>query len=255
MLYDTHTHFQNGDDIAAIITRAQTVNVTRLMAVGGSNELNTCAIKAAQLAPNDVRLALGFDRDQITTPTAHEELITRARALLTAHPVAALGEIGIDLYYSPDTCREQCDLFARELALADELQLPVVIHTREADDATLSVLDEVPWHHSKLRGIIHCYVGGIPFARQLIDRGFMISFSGIATFRAADSVRESAKFVPDDRLLIETDSPFLAPVPMRGRPNEPAFIVHTAALLAKVRNSTPEELAQLTYANAVAMLG
>ena len=126
----------------------------------------------------------------------------------------------------------------------------MVIHTRDADDATLGVLDENDFHN----GIIHCFTGSVPFERQLLDRGFMISISGIVTFRAAENVRVAARYAPDDRLLVETDSPFLAPVPMRGSENEPSFLPHTVRFLAEQRKTTAESLALLTTANAENLL-
>ena len=240
-IYDTHAHFsEDREKTSATLARARAADVARLMAVGGSAELNRAALLAQSLAPESTRLALGADA---------------VRALHAAHPCAAVGEIGLDFHYSPETARGQCDLFARQLALADELALPVVIHTREADDATLGVLDEVPWHADAPRGVIHCFTGSPDFARQLLDRNFYVSISGIVTFRAAENVRESARVVPDDRLLVETDSPFLAPVPMRGNENEPAFIVHTVKFLAALRGVPAEELAARTFANAVALFG
>ena len=164
--------------------------------------------------------------------------------------LAAVGEIGLDFHYAPETAKAQCDLFAAQLELARELNLPVVIHTRDADDATLGVLDENDFHN----GIIHCFTGSVPFERQLLDRGFMISISGIVTFRAAENVREAARYAPDDRLLVETDSPFLAPVPMRGNENEPSFLPHTVRFLAEQRKTTTESLALLTTANAERIL-
>ena len=255
-IYDTHAHFsEDRDKTAATLARARAAGVARLMAVGGSPELNRAALLAQSLAPDSTRLALGADRDQAGGAQANETLADAVRALHAAHPCAAVGEIGLDFHYSPDTARGQCDLFARQLALADELALPVVIHTREADDATLGVLDEVPWHADAPRGVIHCFTGSPAFARQLLDRNFHVSISGIVTFRAAENVRESARVVPDDRLLVETDSPFLAPVPMRGNENEPAFIVHTVKFLAALRGVPAEELAARTFANAVALFG
>ena len=141
-------------------------------------------------------------------------------------------------------------LMARELERARALDLPVVIHTREADDDTLGLLREIP-----SRGIIHSFTGGPDFCRALLDLGFYISFSGIVTFRAADNVREVAALVPDDRLLVETDSPFLAPVPMRGRTNEPAFVAHTANFLSTFRGVEPSALARVTTANAISIFG
>ena len=255
-IYDTHAHFsENREKTASTLARARAVSVARLMAVGGSPELNRAALLAQSLAPDATRLALGADRDQSGDASVNDATMEAVRALHSAHACAAVGEIGLDFHYSPETARSQRDLFARQLALADELALPVVIHTREADNATLGVLDEVPWRADAPRGVIHCFTGSPAFARQLLDRNFFISISGIVTFRAADNVRESARVVPDDRLLVETDSPFLAPVPMRGNENEPAFIVHTVKFLAALRGVPAEELAARTFANAIALFG
>ena len=252
--YDTHAHFgPNEDETAAALARAHETGVTRLMAVGGSAELNAAAVRAQALRPDAVRLALGADRDQAPLPLP--DVLADIRRQHAARHCAAVGEIGLDFHYTPETSAVQCALFAAQLALADELSLPVVIHTRDADDATCGVLDEVPWHGSSLRGVIHCYTGAPAFARQLLDRGFMVSFSGIVTFRRAEEVRASAQYVPDDRLLVETDSPYLAPVPLRGQTNEPAFVVHTARFLADLRHIPLERLAALTFANAVTLFG
>lgn len=253
-LYDTHAHFgPQEDEIAGALARAKETGVTRLVAVGGSAELNAAAVQAQALRPDAVRLALGADRDQAALPP--DEILADIRRQHTDHACAAVGEVGLDFHYMPETSAAQCSLFAAQLALADELRLPVIIHTREADDATCGVLDEVPWHGSSLRGVIHCYTGAPAFARKLLDRGFMVSFSGIVTFKSAEEVRASAKYVPDDRLLIETDSPYLAPVPLRGQRNEPAFVVHTARFLADLRQVPVERLAAITFANAVALFG
>ena len=242
-LFDTHAHFEgSASEIAATLERAAAAGVTRIMAVGGSESLNRGVGLAAAAGVEGVKVyrAIGWDRDQVAHETAE----------LDYSGVAAVGEIGLDYHYSPDTRKAQMDLMARQLELAGELGLPVVIHTREADDDTLGLLREVP-----SRGIIHCFTGSPKFCRALLDLGFMISISGIVTFRAADNVRESALVVPDDRILVETDSPFLAPVPLRGSANEPAFITHTAAFLADLRKMPYEDFAALTVRNAIATLG
>jgi TatD DNase family protein len=164
--------------------------------------------------------------------------------------VCAVGETGLDFHYHLETASAQCALFAAQLKLADEWERPVIIHTREADEQTLRVLDETPWRGRGLRGVVHCFTGDKAFAAQLLDRQLAISFSGIVTFRNADMLRESAAFVPNDRLLIETDSPFLAPVPMRGQRNEPAFVRHVANCLAQVRQTDEASIASLTTQNA-----
>lgn len=242
-LFDTHAHFEgSASEIAATLERAAAAGVTRIMAVGGSESLNRGVGLAAAAGVEGVKVyrAIGWDRDQVLHETAE----------LDCSGVAAVGEIGLDYHYSPDTRKAQIDLMARQLELAGGLGLPVVIHTREADDDTLGLLREVP-----SRGIIHCFTGSPKFCRALLDLGFMISISGIVTFRAADNVRESALVVPDDRILVETDSPFLAPVPLRGSANEPAFITHTAAFLADLRKMPYEDFAALTVRNAIATLG
>jgi TatD DNase family protein len=248
-LYDTHAHFGAEDDVDAIFARAAEAGVSHVLAVGGDDELNRNALRAPG------RVALGFDRDQISIAA---EACAALPGLVAANRarVAAIGEIGLDAHYAPETIPAQCALFAQQLAIADELTLPVVVHAREADDATLGVLDEVPWRHGdRLRGVIHSYVGSTRFAGRLLDRGFCVSFSGIATFRRSDEVRASACYVPADRLLVETDSPFLAPEPLRGRRGEPAFVVHTARRIAEARGVSFAALAELTTENAVAMFG
>jgi len=239
-LFDTHCHFETTDRtaIAAVLERARTAGVERVLAVGGSEALNAAATVAGELG---CALALGHDRDQISEVRL---------PIPEAAPLCAWGEIGLDYHYSPETRRQQCELFAAELEEARHRDLPVIIHTREADDDTLAILREVP-----SRGVIHSFSGSPTFARELLDLGFFISFSGIVTFRAADNVRESAAIVPDDRILIETDSPYLAPVPMRGQANEPAFVRHTCEFLAKFRNVAVEDFAELTFLNGEGLFG
>ena len=258
-LYDTHCHFEAADPlaIAATLDRARTAGVEKLMAVGGSAALNVSALVAAQCAAEaivspQVRVALGYDRDQTAAFRADPDAACRQLATLLADnpTVAAVGEIGLDYHYSPETRADQLALFGAELELARQRDLPVVIHTREAADDTIALLKEIP-----SRGVIHCFTGGLDEAKAYLDLGFSISISGIVTFRAADNVRESALVVPDDRILIETDAPFLAPVPMRGKPNEPAFVKYTCEFLAKLRGMAPDDFAELTFANAERAFG
>ena len=264
---DTHVHFDSSADATtASVQRALEAGVTRLLAVGGNPELNAAAIAAARSFPAQVRLALGLDRDQagknyalgIRNYELNEERRTKNEEPASSLCLAAIGEIGLDFHYHPETREAQCALFAEMLRLGAARDLPVIIHTREADDDTLRVLDEAS---SKTRqgagalGVVHCYTGGPEFARQLLDRGLYLSFSGILTFRNADLLREVARLVPADRLLIETDSPFLAPVPKRGQRNEPAFVVHVAELLATLRGVSLEQLADQTNANAERLFG
>ena len=162
--------------------------------------------------------------------------------------LAAWGEIGLDYHYSADNRDAQISLFSAQLEEVRRRGLPAVIHTREADDDTIALLRENP-----VRGVIHCFTGSPEFAKRLLDMGYYISFSGIVTFRAAEHVRDAWRVVPDDRLLIETDSPYLAPEPVRGGCNEPAYIAYICEFLAKLRGMSPDAFAELTFANAAAL--
>ena len=259
-LFDTHCHFERADPtvIAPILERARAAGVARLMAVGGSPALNEGALLAASLAAEtvvapQVVCAVGLDREQVKD-LRRETKDLRGLETGDARPglpsdvsspsVVAIGEIGLDYHYSPETREAQLKLFAAQLDEARARNLPVVIHTREAAADTIALLKEIP-----SRGIIHCFTGKADEARAYLDLGYFVSFSGIVTFHAADGVRAAARVVPDDRILIETDSPFLAPVPLRGQPNEPAFIRHTCEFLAKERGLSAEDFAALTFAN------
>ena len=255
-LFDTHCHFETADaaEIASVLARARNAGVEKVMAVGGSPSLNAAAIMAAELRDDGlptVLCATGFDRDQISQPnvTSSPSPSSSPSPLPSSLSLSAWGEIGLDYHYSPETREAQMKLFGAQLEEAARRDLPVVIHTREAADDTIALLREIP-----SRGIIHCFTGSPDEAKAYLDLGFYVSISGIVTFRAADNVRESALVVPDDRILIETDSPFLAPVPLRGRRNEPAFIRHTCEFLAQLRGVPAEDFAELTFANAETVL-
>ena len=241
--FDTHAHFEPSlEYVRELLSRAREAGVTRVLAVGGSDELAAGASLAVAVAAEDlgkypiVGKSVGWDRDQLD----------KSPESLSFEGAVALGEIGLDYHYSPETRKAQMELFARQLEIARSRDLPVIIHTREADDDTLGILREIPSH-----GVIHSFTGNTIFCRQLLDLGFSISMSGIVTFRAAENVRESARLIPLDRLLIETDTPYLAPVPMRGNPNEPQFVVHTARFLADFYSMDLEDLAAATTANAI----
>ena len=239
-LFDTPCPFETCDAsvIGAILSRARSAGVERLLAVGGSEKLNQSAATAHALGAS---FAIGYDRDQVGKAI---------KQVAEDVPLSAWGEIGLDYHYSPETRDGQIKLFESQLEEARKRDLPIIVHTREADDDTLAILRD-----ANCRGIIHSFTGSLPFAKKLLDLGYYISYSGIVTFKAADNVRESAVYVPDDRILIETDSPFLAPVPKRGQENEPAFIAHTCEFLAKLRGTSADEFAERTYNNAERLLG
>ena len=168
---------------------------------------------------------------------------------LSRHPkVIAWGEIGLDYHYDNSPRDEQLSGFRKQLQLARERRLPAVIHTREAEADTIQLLRE-EWQGSGLPGIIHCFTGTRAFAEEAIEIGFSISFSGVVTFKKAEDLRETARNLPIEKILIETDSPFLAPVPYRGRRNEPAYVVETARAIGGLRGLSAEEVGRVTSEN------
>jgi TatD DNase family protein len=167
---------------------------------------------------------------------------------LSGERMIAWGEIGLDFHYDNSPRDVQMDVFRQQLQSARALNLPVIVHTREAEKETVQILRD-EWHGSNLPGIMHCFSGSAWLAQQCLDLEFLISFSGIVTFKKADDLRAIAREIPPDRLLIETDCPYLTPVPHRGKRNEPAFVTEVAASLAALRGVTAEEIGNLTTQN------
>lgn len=255
MLIDTHCHLDpqylpEGPD--EVLARAREAGVVAFVCVGVGSDL-TPARSAIELASRreDVFAAIGFHPHDATAldEAAYEELSRLAR-----HPkVVAVGEMGLDFHYDHSPREVQKEAFRRQIALAREIGKPIVVHTREAAEETLAILDEE--RAGEVGGIIHCFSEDRPFAERALDLGFDISFSGIVTFKNAKAIQEVASFAPLDRILVETDSPYLAPVPMRGKRCEPAYVVHTARFIAKLRGMSFEELAAATTENARRRLG
>jgi TatD DNase family protein len=261
-LVDTHCHLAHGrlaSQAPAVLDRAARAGVAAIVCASGTIAESRKSLQLAQGTPaNSCALTLRF-----TAGVHPHEALPAVRSVgwldelaeLCSHPLcAAVGEVGLDYHYDHSPRESQREAFAAQLALAARLHKRVVIHTREALDDTLSVLRQ-----SGVRGgqvIFHSFTEGPQGVRRVLDLGAMVSFSGIATFRNAAGVRESARLVPDDRLLIETDSPYLSPEPVRAmKTNEPANVLHVCANLAALRGVSPEHLAAVTTANAVALLG
>ena len=258
MYFDSHVHFETvdgADGMSAVVQRAREAGVDRLVAVGGNFEMNKLALEAADSYPGRVYAAIGCDRDQDCggcTPLQFTELLSGSSNIV------AIGEIGLDYYYHPEKPEGQLAIFEKMLGLAREHLLPVIIHSRNAEDETLDLLGRhtASWKGDSDRiGVLHCFTGSKEFAHKILDLGYDLGFSGIVTFRNADDLRELAADLPAERLLIETDTPFLTPAPIRGRRNEPAFLSHIAQKLAEVRGVSLEEIAELTTRNAERLFG
>ncbi len=255
-MFDTHVHFDGlakNSGIDDVIAAAQAAGVTQMLAVGGAPEANEFAISVACEFQDSIRAAIGYDRNCATSPDACSSDALKQQAAQNAGLIVAIGEIGLDYHYLPETAGAQESLLEEMLALARELALPVIIHSREAEEQTIALLSDHAknWKGATDRiGVLHCFTGSDSFAMQVLDLGFHISFSGIVTFKKADALRLVAAAIPDNRLLIETDSPYLAPIPHRGKRNEPAFAKYVAKTLATLRNCSLDTVATLTTNNA-----
>jgi TatD DNase family protein len=180
---------------------------------------------------------------------AHPDLGSAALVNAASHPdVIAIGECGLDYYYDKSDRHAQRERFQAHVDAARQSGLPLVVHTREAEEDTSEML-ETAVKRGGVTGVLHCFTGSAELARKGLDLGFYVSLSGIVTFKNAQDLQETAKWLPADRMLVETDSPFLAPVPHRGKPCEPAFVADTAAFVARLREEEPEALADATTAN------
>ncbi|MGA2118665.1 MAG: TatD family hydrolase [Bryobacteraceae bacterium] len=246
-LVDSHCHLDDAQfdaDREAAIARARVAGVTTMLAIGTGN--GPPDLEAA------IRLAGRYEGFYATigvhphdAAKADEETFARL-AELAAHPkVVAIGEIGLDYHYDLSPREVQRRVFARQLELAAAAGKPVAIHTREAWQETMDILRA----HGTAAGIMHCFTGDAGQAELALAQGFHLAFGGVLTFLKAESVREAARITPGDRLLIETDCPYLAPMPHRGKRNEPAFLPEIARRLAEVRNTTFEAIATATRDN------
>lgn len=262
MFIDSHAHLEGtryDSDRAEVLARAKRAGIEAYLAIGNGDGPDSadCAIKLADKydgQPQYPRIwaSVGIHPHEasLATEAAGEQLLEWAR-----HPrVIAWGEIGLDYYYDHSPRETQKAVFLRQMELARTAKLPIVIHCRPSDNSDdawedcLSMMEE-HWKPSGLAGILHCFTGNVEQARRALDFDFMISFAGNITFPKAQNIRDAAQAVPLDRMLIETDSPYLAPIPHRGQRNEPAFVKEVARQIGELRNLTPEEIGQQTAGN------
>jgi TatD DNase family protein len=249
-MIDSHCHLDSAEfneDRDAVIERAIAAGVEHMLAIGtgeGPPDLEA----GLRLAGKHPAFFATVGIHPHDAAKAGPEDFKRLADLLGHPKVLAIGEIGLDYHYDFSPREAQQPAFIQQMELAARAKKPIVIHTREAWDDTLALIEQ-HWAPHGIGGIMHCFSGGPGEARRALDLGFYLSFGGIVTFPKALAVQEAAKSAPRDRILIETDAPYLAPVPKRGKRNEPALIVHTARKLAELRGESYEELCNITAEN------
>lgn len=253
MLFDTHTHIQMrqfATDRAEVITGALADGVTRMLVPGIDVETSRDAITLAREHPGQIFAAVGTHPHDSTTLTP--EALAAERELSAAPEIVAIGEIGLDYYRDLSPRDTQREALIAQFALARKRNLPVILHNRESHEDMIALLRS---HGQGLRGVFHCFIGDRAMARDALDLGFYLSFAGPLTFPKNDGLREVAAWAPLDRILVETDSPYLTPPPFRGKRNEPRRVALVARGLAEARGVTLEEVAAATTANALTLFG
>ena len=255
---DSHCHIDGPEydvDRAEVIARARDAGVTTMLVVGTGDPHSGAIDRAVDLAEmqEGVYAAVGVHPHdaKLFDDAAEQRLLDLVRQ---STRVIAWGEIGLDYHYDHSPREVQREVFRRQLRLARKLNLPVVIHSREAEDDTITILREELSGYER-GGVLHCFGGSLAMARNAIELGFYISFAGNLTFKKAEDLRDVARQLPLDRLLVETDCPYLTPVPFRGRRNEPAHVIETARCLAGIHREEVEEIARITSDNFVKLFG
>ncbi|WP_371372419.1 TatD family hydrolase [Thalassotalea aquiviva] len=248
MFIDSHCHLDRLDlsdfenNLDNVISNAGEAGVNRMLCVSVTlKDFTTMAAKTA--AYSNVDISCGVH------PLNQEDMVDEdnLRQLADNPRVVAVGETGLDYFYAPETQEVQRDAFRKHIRVAKSLNKPLIIHTRDAQEDTLAIMREEG--AEQVGGVLHCFTESWEMAKQAIEMGFYISFSGIVTFKNASALRHVAHQVPDHRFLIETDAPYLAPVPHRGKQNQPAYVVEVAKMLADVRGQSIEEIAKLSKEN------
>lgn len=250
MLIDAHCHLERetfGDELEAVIARAVTAGVERFIAVGATRLL-AGAHEATTLAGHDDRVfaTCGIHPHEAEQATA--SILDELERLLDRPRVVALGEVGLDYYYDHSPKDTQRRLFTHQLRRARERNIPVMLHVRDAHDDTLAILDEIGL--PARGGVVHCFTAGPETAEAYLARGMVLSIPGVITFKNAEALRAAVAMAPLERLFVETDCPYLAPIPHRGKRNEPAFVTYTAAAVANVRGAPVSAIARATTENA-----
>ncbi|THE11452.1 TatD family deoxyribonuclease [Bacillus timonensis] len=253
MLIDTHAHLnaiQYQEDLEEVIERALSEGIERIVVVGFDRETITRAIQLAEQYEFIYATVGWHPVDAIDMKDEDLKWIEE----LCAHPkVVALGEMGLDYHWDKSPKDIQKEVFRKQIALAKKVKLPIIIHNREATSDIIEILQEE--NASEVGGIMHCFTGSVEVAKQCIDMNFYISFGGPVTFKNAKKPKEVAAEIPLDRLLIETDCPYLTPHPFRGKRNEPSYVKYVAEQIAELKGVSFEEIAQKTSDNAMRFFG
>ena len=252
MFIDSHCNIgpsNFGDEVDALVDRARAAGLTHLIHIGAGGDVSACH-EAMELIDQyeEVFCTLGVHPHDVGEGFDATEVLNLVRRLAVHEKVVGIGETGLDYYYDHAPRAAQRRALKQFLELAGELNKPVVFHVREAYEDFYPILDEVGLPPAG--GVLHCFTGTMANAMEGLERGLMVSFSGIVTFKSAADLREVASAVPLERMMVETDCPYLAPVPKRGKKNEPSFVVHTAELLAQIKAVPSEDLRQHTARNA-----
>lgn len=249
---DSHCHIDGeafDDDRDEIVERAKAAGVAAMLTIGTGNPHDGEIARAVKIAESYENVFAAIGVHPHDAKLFDEQAEKHLRELAKSEKVIAWGEIGLDFYYDHSPRDVQFDVFRRQIRIARELDLPIIIHSRDADAETVEVLIEECSQADFRGGIMHCFGGTAQMAKDLMEIGFLVSFAGNVTFKKAENLREAARVVPLEKLLIETDCPFLAPVPFRGKRNEPSYVAHTAQFLAEFYKIPVENLARQTTGN------
>ena len=248
MLFDTHAHLnaeQYNEDLEQVIERAKSEKVEKIVVVGFDRPTITRAMELIE-AYDFMYAAIGWHPVDAIDMT--DEDLAWIKELSQHEKVVAIGEMGLDYYWDKSPKDVQKEVFRRQIALAKEVNLPIIIHNRDATEDVVTILKEEG--AAEVGGIMHCFTGSLEIAKACMEMNFYISFGGPVTFKNAKKPKEVVKYIPSDRLLIETDCPYLTPAPFRGKRNEPSYVKYIAEQIAELREISFEELAALTTENA-----
>jgi TatD DNase family protein len=245
MLIDSHAHLVSLENLPEVLQRAQENSINKIVSI------------SSDIPSTEATISLAEEYDYIFATTGvhphsadqmSEEVLIGIDHFAENDKVVAIGETGLDYFYMNSEKEVQIDSFTEHIRLGKKHNLPIIIHVRNADQDMIEILTKES--AADTPGVIHCFTGDYDTAKKYLDLGYYISFSGIVTYKRSEELREAAKKIPKDKILIETDSPYLAPVPHRGKPNEPSYVKHVAETISNVRGISFDEIAEITKANA-----